>query len=187
LTDFNGLNAGDSMTKAEKPDKKLCFSRFESPLGGITIAEYGGKICVAEFAAGARAKKALAKISAHYGSETIRSKTGTIKKAEKQIKLYFSGKLENFDLPLDFPGSEFQKSVWRQLLKIPFGKTVNYGWIAEKAGSPQAARAAGTAIGSNRISILIPCHRVVGRDGSLTGYGGGLWRKKWLLRQEGAI
>jgi AraC family transcriptional regulator of adaptative response/methylated-DNA-[protein]-cysteine methyltransferase len=175
------------MTKTENFNKNLYFTDFDSALGGITVVEYGGKICVAEFAGGDRAKKALAKVSAHYGVETIRRKTDTIKNAEKQIKLYFSGKLTNFDLPLDFPGTEFQKSVWRQLLKIPFGKTVNYGRIAAKTGSPSAARAAGAAIGSNRISILIPCHRVVGKDGSLTGYGGGLWRKKWLLRHEGAI
>jgi len=174
------------MIKEGNSNKYLFFAKIDSPLGEITLAEYGGKICAVEFE-GDRAEKALAKVSAYYGAILKRSDTATLKRAEKQLHLYFSGKLTDFDLSLDFPGTDFQVSVWKQLLKIPFGKTVNYGWIAGKTGIPNAARAAGAAIGSNRISIMIPCHRVVGKDGSLTGFGGGLWRKKWLLRHEEAI
>jgi len=132
---------------------------------------------MAEFR-GVRAKKNLAVLKKRYGAELTGRRTPLLKEARKQLNLYFAGKLEDFDLPLDFPGTAFQRSIWRQLQKIPFGKTVNYGWIARKTGQPDAARAAGAAIGKNRISIIIPCHRVVGKDGSLTGFGGGLWRKK---------
>lgn len=175
------------MKKSENYGKNLYFAEIDSPLGPITLAEYGGKICMLEFGEKDRLKKALAWLSGYYQAISIRRQTAMIKTAEKQLKGYFSGRLTGFDLPLDFPGTEFQVSVWKQLLKIPFGKTVNYGWIAGKTGTANGARAAGTAIGSNRISIIIPCHRVVGKNGSLTGYGGGLWRKEWLLRHEGAI
>jgi len=173
------------MKKTEKYPKNLFFVGFDSPLGAIILAEFGGKICLAEFR-GDRAKRNLAGLKERYGAELTNRKTPLLKEAQKQLNLYFAGKLKDFKLPLDFPGTAFQRSIWRQLLRIPFGKTVNYGWIAGKTGSPGAARAAGAAIGKNRISIIIPCHRVVGKDGSLTGFGGGLWRKKWLLRHEAA-
>lgn len=171
------------MKKEEKTAKNLFFTEFDSPLGGIILAEFGGKICMAEFR-GDREKKTLAELTERYGAILTNRKNPLLNKAEKQLRLYFAGKLKDFSLPLDFPGTAFQRSVWKQLLKIPFGKTVNYGWIAGKTGSPGAARAAGAAIGKNRISVIIPCHRVVGKDGSLTGFGGGLWRKKWLLQHE---
>jgi len=171
------------MKKAQKTAKNLFFAVTDSPLGAIILAEFEGKICMAEFR-GVRAKRNLAGLKKRYGAELTGRKTHLLKEARKQLNLYFAGKLEEFNLPLDYPGTAFQRSVWRQLLRIPLGKTVNYGWIAGKTGSPGAARAAGAAIGKNRISIIIPCHRVVGKDGSLTGFGGGLWRKKWLLQHE---
>ena len=82
-------------------------------------------------------------------------------------------------------GTDFQNTVWRQLLNVPYGKTVSYGEIAAAIGKPAACRAVGAANGKNPISIIVPCHRVIGSDGTLTGYGGGLWRKEWLLKHEG--
>lgn len=99
---------------------------------------------------------------------------------------YFEGKRTDFDIPLDLIGSEFQIGVWEQLLRIPYGKTRSYKEQAEALGKPLAIRAVANANGLNKISILIPCHRVIGSDGSLTGYGGGLWRKEKLLQLEGA-
>lgn len=102
----------------------------------------------------------------------------------KQIDEYFRGKRKEFSLKLDPSGTEFQKSVWRQLKKIPYGTVVSYMKIAAIIGKPNASRAVGSANGRNPIAIIIPCHRVVGSDGSLTGYSGGLWRKEWLIQHE---
>ena len=102
----------------------------------------------------------------------------------KQLEEYFSGKRTIFELPFDLEGTSFQQRVWHELLKIPFGKTRSYMDVARALGDVKAIRAVGTANGSNRIAIIIPCHRVIGSDGSLTGYAGGLFRKKWLLDFE---
>lgn len=101
-----------------------------------------------------------------------------------QLDEYFAGKRTSFDLPLDLQGTEFQLKVWNELLKIPYGKTISYKELSLRLGNLLAIRAAGAANGANPISIIVPCHRVIGSDGSLTGYAGGLWRKKWLLELE---
>jgi methylated-DNA-[protein]-cysteine S-methyltransferase len=102
----------------------------------------------------------------------------------KQLSEYFDGKRKAFDLIFDLEGTPFQQRVWQELLKIPFGKTRSYMDVSRALGDPKAIRAVGTANGSNKIAIIIPCHRVIGSDGSLTGYAGGLHRKKWLLDFE---
>jgi methylated-DNA-[protein]-cysteine S-methyltransferase len=106
------------------------------------------------------------------------------KEVVHQLKTYFEGKLTDFDLPLVLDGTEFQLLVWSNLQKIPYGETVSYGEIAKRIGSPDAARAVGLANGSNPIPIIIPCHRVIGSNGDLTGFGGGLPIKKKLLALE---
>ncbi|UCC80063.1 MAG: methylated-DNA--[protein]-cysteine S-methyltransferase [Candidatus Zixiibacteriota bacterium] len=174
------------MAESRKFDSDLNHNETESPLGKIIIGEHKGKICMVDFK-GDRTKKTLKTLSRHYGAKLNRQETPILKKAKKQLSLYFSGRLAKFDLPLDYTGTGFQETIWKQLEKIPFGKTVNYGGVAEKTGNPGAARAVGAAVGSNRISIVIPCHRVIGKDGSLTGFGGGLKRKEWLLAHERAI
>lgn len=105
-------------------------------------------------------------------------------KAEQQLKDYFSGKLKNFSLTLDFIGTDFQKSVWKALLTIPFGETRSYGQIAKQIGNPKAVRAVGAANGKNPLSIIAPCHRVIGSNGKLTGFAGGLEIKSFLLKIE---
>jgi len=106
--------------------------------------------------------------------------------ARAQLEAYFAGRLRQFDLPLAPVGTAFQRRVWRALEQIPYGRTRTYGQVASELGAPRAMRAVGAANGRNPISIVIPCHRLVGSDGSLTGYGGGLARKQWLLELEGA-
>ncbi len=101
-----------------------------------------------------------------------------------QLDEFFAGRRKIFDLPLQPQGSEFQKSVWDELLKIPFGKTISYSEIALKMGDIKSVRAVGTANGKNPIAIIIPCHRVIGMNHQLVGYAGGLWRKQWLLEHE---
>ena len=104
--------------------------------------------------------------------------------AMRQLKAYFAGELENFDLPLSPQGTPFQQRVWGELQKIPYGETISYGELARRIGNPKASRAVGLANGSNPISIVIPCHRVIGSNGKLTGYGGGLPIKEKLLALE---
>ncbi|MCK5836116.1 MAG: methylated-DNA--[protein]-cysteine S-methyltransferase [Desulfobacula sp.] len=110
--------------------------------------------------------------------------TAQFSKALDQLEAYFTGHLKNFDLNLDIQGTQFQKSVWQELLKIPYGETIHYGEMAKRIGNPNACRAVGMANGKNPISIIIPCHRVIGKDGSLTGFGGGMDVKKQLLELE---
>ena len=104
----------------------------------------------------------------------------------RQLLAYFAGDLETFDLPLVPQGTPFQQKVWNELLNIPYGETISYGQLATRIGNSNASRAVGLANGSNPIPIIIPCHRVIGANGTLTGYGGGLERKKWLLEHEAA-
>lgn len=107
-----------------------------------------------------------------------------LEQCKSQLDEYFAGARKFFDLPLLLEGTTFQKRVWEELAKIPYGKTLSYSDIANIMGNPGAVRAVGGANHSNPVSIIIPCHRVIGKDGSLTGYGGGLWRKQWLLEHE---
>jgi methylated-DNA-[protein]-cysteine S-methyltransferase len=107
--------------------------------------------------------------------------------ALRQLSEYFAGTRREFDLPLRMRGTVFQQRVWRELTEIPYGRTWSYGELAKRIDNPSASRAVGLANGSNPISIVVPCHRVIGADGSLTGYGGGLERKRWLLAHEGLL
>lgn len=109
-----------------------------------------------------------------------------LNQAEYQLREYFAGQREKFEVELDPQGTEFQRAVWNELSKIPFGQVVSYQFIAEKIDNPKAVRAVGLANGSNPISIIVPCHRVIGANGKLTGYGGGLERKRSLLVHEKA-
>jgi methylated-DNA-[protein]-cysteine S-methyltransferase len=104
----------------------------------------------------------------------------------EQLTEYFAGKLQEFDVRLAPEGTEFQKRVWHELCRIPYGTSISYGELARRIGQPAASRAVGRANGQNPISIIVPCHRVIGADGTLTGYGGGIERKQWLLDHEAA-
>jgi methylated-DNA-[protein]-cysteine S-methyltransferase len=107
-----------------------------------------------------------------------------LKQAGRELNKYLAGKRTDFSVPLAFDGTEFQREVWKQIARIPFGKTISYTELAQRVGAPKATRAAGTATGRNPIGVIIPCHRVVGKDGGLGGYAGGLDRKKRLLKIE---
>ena len=110
---------------------------------------------------------------------------GPLREARRQLEEYFAGHRREFDLPLRLHGTQFQRRVWDVLTEIPYGVTWSYGQLAKRIDHPNASRAVGLANGRNPISILVPCHRVIGANGSLTGYGGGLDRKQWLLAHEG--
>ena len=142
---------------------------YSSPLGLMKIQATELGLRAANFAN----EKILTEVENMYNQLAI-----------KQLDAYFNGQIKDFDLPLDLEGTDFQKRVWNELLKIPFGKTKSYMDIARAIGDPKTIRAVGMANGSNKIAIIVPCHRVIGSDGSLTGYAGGMARKKWLLEFE---
>ena len=117
-------------------------------------------------------------------SEVTKKIPKELELAVKQLNEYFEGKRQNFDFKINPKGTEFQQKVWQELLNIPFGKTMSYLDLSKKLGDVKAIRAVASANGKNPLWIVVPCHRVIGTDGSLTGYAGGLWRKKWLLEHE---
>ncbi|MEO9209524.1 MAG: methylated-DNA--[protein]-cysteine S-methyltransferase [Ginsengibacter sp.] len=112
------------------------------------------------------------------------SENAILKKCKKELDQYFKGKRKQFSVSIHQEGTPFQEKVWNELLNIPFGKTVSYAHISEAIQNKKAVRAVGTANGSNHLPIIVPCHRVIGANGKLTGYGGGIWRKQWLIEHE---
>ena len=119
--------------------------------------------------------------------DDVHSGSAILVECVRQLDAYFAGRLKNFDLPVRFEGTEFQKKVWNVLMDIPFGKTVSYGDVAKMLHHPKAMRAVGAANGKNKIWIVVPCHRVIGANGSMTGYAGGIERKKWLINHESQL
>lgn len=131
--------------------------------------------------------KSLKKIQFSKGKPVFFSNNPILLSASDQLTAYFTGHRRKFDLPLDPDGTGFQRRVWSALQQIPYGSTVTYRQLSERLGDPQALRAVGKANGSNPIPVIIPCHRVIGADNRLVGYSGGIERKKWLLKHEGAL
>jgi len=157
---------------------------LETPLGNMLACATDKGICLLEFI-DRRAFVTELKDLKRLLRATIEPGTNKhLQNVEKQLDEYFLGKRKKFDLPLITPGTEFQNKVWEKLLDIPYGETRSYKQQSIAVGNLGAIRAVGTANGANRIAIIIPCHRVIGEDGSLTGYGGGLKRKRWLLDFE---
>ncbi len=175
------------MKSSPGKDRAIHYAVFSTPLGKMVAAEYKNRLCRLEFLGRKKPSAILKPIAGRLKTEISAGKSPVLDETRKQLKMYFNGRLKKFNLPIELVGTDFQKSVWRQLTRIPQGKTVNYGKIAERVGRPKGARAAGMAIGSNPISIVVPCHRVIGKSGDLVGFGGGLWRKRWLLNHEGAL
>ena len=151
-------------------EKFLCY--IETPIGDVCVADDGEGISDLYFVREEKEIDAKAK------------ETPLLKKASLQLDEYFSGKRHDFDLPLSLHGTDFQMAVWEALLTIPYSETRSYKEIAEQIGRPKAYRAVGMANNRNPVSIIVPCHRVIGSDGSLVGYGGGLPLKDFLLRNE---
>jgi methylated-DNA-[protein]-cysteine S-methyltransferase len=165
--------------KREKEMNGMCETVVQSPIGRVLVAASEAGITRMEIAPYRGASKA-----SRGGSKQARTH---VAQAIRQLKEYFAGKRREFDLPLDLRGTPLQQRVWRSLLDIPYGKTMTYGELARRVGAPKAARAAGAACGANPVWLVVPCHRVIGGDGELHGYGGGLWRKQFLLKHEGAL
>jgi methylated-DNA-[protein]-cysteine S-methyltransferase len=169
------------MTSTTRTLARRCTAqaRFDTPLGPVLLARTEAGLAGAWFEAQKWHPEPL--------EAPERPDDPLLKEAAAQIADYFAGRRDRFELPLDLHGSAFQRSVWEALCAIEAGATKSYADVARSIGSPQAVRAVGAAVGRNPISVIVPCHRVVGTDGSLTGYAGGLHRKKALLGLEGAL
>lgn len=153
----------------------LAFAEIESPVGPLMLAGSGDALHVLSFASG---KKAIEVKPGWRKDET------PLRSAIEQLEAYFAGELRQFSLQLSPSGTAFQLRVWKELEAIPYGETISYGQLAERIGNPKSSRAVGLANGSNPIAIVVPCHRVIGASGKLTGYGGGLSIKSHLLALE---
>jgi AraC family transcriptional regulator of adaptative response/methylated-DNA-[protein]-cysteine methyltransferase len=158
--------------------------RIATPLGPVLAGATDTGLALLEFTDRRMLERQLSILERRVGARSVSGDHEWIRTIEAQLAEYFSGARREFDLPLDLRGTPFQEAAWRELLTIPYGGTRSYADQARRIGRPTAVRAVGRANGDNRIAIVVPCHRVVGADGSLTGYGGGVWRKRALLDLE---
>jgi methylated-DNA-[protein]-cysteine S-methyltransferase len=157
----------------------LSYDEFESPQGTMILTATAKGLAGVYF-----------KGQKHFPKQRDwqrHARNALLNQAKRELSEYFAGKRTHFSVSLDPQGTPFQRSVWKQIAKVGFGKTLSYGELARRAGHPGSARAAGAATGRNPIGIIVPCHRILGSDGSLTGYAGGLQRKRALLSLEGAL
>jgi methylated-DNA-[protein]-cysteine S-methyltransferase len=164
----------------------IVYAWADSPVGPVWVATTGAGICAVGLGAG-QPEDLFAWLSRYVAPEPPREDPDSLALALTQLREYFSRIRREFDLVLDVRGTTFQRAVWAEINHIPYGATTTYGQIAQRVGRPGAARAVGAAVGANPLPILIPCHRVIGAGGSLTGYGGGLEVKAALLKLEGAL
>lgn len=158
---------------------------YESPCGILRLGSYDEKLCLCDWQVEKHRDHVDKRLRRILHAEFEEGTSEVIGEAMKQLDEYFAGKRRTFDIPLLFTGTEFQKKVWNELLKIPFGETISYGEMARRINMPKAVRAVANANGANSMSIFAPCHRVIGSDHTLTGYGGGLETKRKLLELEG--
>jgi AraC family transcriptional regulator of adaptative response/methylated-DNA-[protein]-cysteine methyltransferase len=158
-----------------------------TPLGPMIAGGSEEALYFFEFSDRSRLEKQLERLRARLDCVLVPGDNDLLKRTTAEIKAYFAGKLGRFSIPLVAPGTDFQQTVWKKLQEIPFGETRSYADVARAIGRPSAVRAVARANGDNRMAIFIPCHRVVGSDGRLTGYGGGLWRKQHLLDLESRV
>lgn len=167
-----------------KSNVEFVIEEFSSPIGGIFLVSGGGQVRALDFVEyEARLHKLLA---SHWGTPVLRA-AAQASEFRRRMEDYFAGDLAAIEtVPVETGGTEFQRSIWRGLRQIPVGLTWTYGQLAAHVGRPKAVRAAGMANSLNPVGIIVPCHRVIGANASLTGYAGGLERKQWLLRHEGA-
>lgn len=165
-------------------DGKILTQNYQSPCGELILGEYGGKLCLCNWTDELHPGRVERRLRATLKAEMAEGTGEAIGEAAAQLDQYFGGTRTAFHIPLLFAGTPFQQKVWRGLLDVPYGATIPYGTLARRLGQPTAARAVAAAVGANAMSIVVPCHRIVGADGSLTGFGGGMAAKRFLLELE---
>jgi AraC family transcriptional regulator, regulatory protein of adaptative response / methylated-DNA-[protein]-cysteine methyltransferase len=164
-------------------DGKLVRTKIDTPLGSMVAVADDAALYLLEFENRVALTGELRRLEQEFGLSHLGNST-VLEMLVSQLDNYFAGKSAHFKIPTIQHGTNFEEAVWDALKQIPPGRTRSYGEIAKKLGQPENSREVGRANGSNKISIVVPCHRVIGANGSLVGYGGGLWRKKWLLDHE---
>ena len=165
-----------------KNNIKVMHYRF--PCGEMMLGSFDGRLCLCDWIDGRRRASVDQRLQRILNANYVKGSSDVIERAKYQLDEYFLNKRREFDIPLLFVGTDFQKKVWNELLNIPYGTTISYGELAQRIGMPKSVRAVANANAVNAISIIVPCHRVIGSDGKLTGYGGGLERKRLLLELE---
>ncbi|NOX46147.1 MAG: methylated-DNA--[protein]-cysteine S-methyltransferase [Chlorobi bacterium] len=160
---------------------------FKTPFGELKLGSFHEQLCLADWRYRKMRTSIDRRIKTGLDAGFVEMDSEVINETKNQLKQYFKGERDRFDVPLLFIGSGFQKNVWNALMEIPYGKTETYLGLSKKLGNEKAIRAVATANGANAISILVPCHRIIGNDGSLVGYAGGLDVKKRLLQLENAL
>jgi O-6-methylguanine DNA methyltransferase len=166
--------------------RPVTLREIETPIGPMTLGATEDALVLADFSARRMMPAQLATTRRRIGPTSVGS-SPLLDDAEAQLRGYLAGQRVDFDVPIQLPGSPFQERVWGELLRIPHGETISYGELARRVGVPAASRAVGRANGSNRIAVIVPCHRVIAAGGGLGGYGGGLPAKRFLLDLERAI
>jgi len=179
-------SAEDSEKYGEDKDEKqtIAINRIETPIGPMIAGANEDGICLLEFADRRMLETQIKILEKRMNALLFPGNSPFIKTLSKQINEYFSGERTRFDIPIVNPGTQFQKEVWEAIASVPYGKIRTYKEQSLQINNPKAVRAVGRANGDNRIAVLIPCHRIVGNNGALVGYGGGLWRKRFLLELE---
>ena len=176
---MEGLDAGSESREGGDVKDAMFYRFIDSPVGPLLVAGNDAGLHLIEFHA--------PRHPVPRGEDWREGDHAVLQQAQRQLDAYFAGRRQGFDLPLAPQGTAFQRQVWWELANIPFGRTISYAELARRVGRPTAMRAVGAANGRNPIPIVLPCHRVIGADGSLTGFGGGLPTKQFLLRLEGAL
>ncbi len=164
--------------------RRVVVSELDTPLGGMVAGAVDGRLCLLEFADGGARADRLERVENLFCAEVVQGEHPVLEQARNELREYFDGARTCFETPVTTPGTEFQEAVWGALRAIPYGETRSYAEQARAIGRPDAVRAVGRANGQNRVAIVVPCHRVIGASGNLTGYGGLLWRKRALLELE---
>ena len=188
---LSGFQDAFRKATAENPSKSsyknsLTISRFTTPLGPMFAVASERGICLLEFTDRRMLETEFRDLKKHFKTNILPGAHPLLQQVQQEVLEYFTGQRMQFSVPLDCPGSAFQRAVWEELQRIPYAATRSYQVQAQHLDKPKAIRAVARANGANRIAIIVPCHRVLGADGQLTGYGGGLWRKRWLLDHEKA-
>lgn len=162
----------------------ILVNQFDTPIGPMLVAASDSELILLEFADRRTLESQTQIVRRLFLAPFAKGKNEIIQQTEAELSEYFASKRFKFEVPFAIHGTDFEKSVWQQLLEIPVGKTKSYEQVATTLGKPRASRAVGRANGDNRLAIIIPCHRVIRTDGTLSGYAGGLFRKRWLLNHE---
>lgn len=163
---------------------RICIQYYDSPCGRLVLASFADRLCLCDWSDNPFAERNMRRLTRNMKTSFKTETTSVLEETKRQLDDFFAGKRKAFDIQIRLVGTDFQQQVWNALLSIPYGVTKSYKEIAQCIGKPKAVRAVAGAIGANGISILIPCHRVIGSNRSLTGYAGGLVAKRMLLGME---